>query len=171
MTQPILADAEMRTLVSGNPSTLGLSIARLKDFIRQVEKAVVAKLAEQEPITEIDCFGDTCCPVFGDRLQLKRGTKLYAHPVPSSQGFLDNSNHIPDGSKLVGLSLSVDTKETQALLQSYLDGLDGWQLVPVMPTDAMLKKIFPEIFDMDGVSKSDLIDRYQAMLAATPRCL
>lgn len=48
--ESILTDAEMRALICGNPFTLGLSIARLKDFIRQVEKAVVAKLvAEQEP--------------------------------------------------------------------------------------------------------------------------
>lgn len=39
-------------------------------------------------------------------------------------------DHISDDGKMVGLSLSVDTKEAQALLQSYLDSIDGWQLVP-----------------------------------------
>lgn len=124
MTQHVLTDAEMHALISGNPFALGLSIARLKDFIRQVEKVVVAKQSVgQEPIAEIDCFGDTCCPVFGDRLQLKRGTKLYAHPMTcvasssdktacdsqntkyatqtSGQVNLDNSNHIADMRKKV----------------------------------------------------------------------
>lgn len=67
------------------------------------------------------------------------------------------------------LALSVDTKEVQALLQSYLDSLEGWQLVPVEPIEEMLKKVFPEIFDMDGMSKNDLIKRYQAMLAEAPK--
>ncbi len=49
--EPILTDTEMHALISGNSFTLGLRIARLKDFIRQIEKAVAAKQsAEQEPI-------------------------------------------------------------------------------------------------------------------------
>lgn len=74
---------------------------------------------------------------------------LYTHPTPSYQGILDNSNHIPDASKMVVP--------------------EGWRLVPVEPTEKMLKKAFPEIFDIDGISKNDLIERYQAMLAEAPK--
>ncbi|MEZ2742630.1 hypothetical protein ACBP93_08360 [Paenalcaligenes hominis] len=303
MTQHVLTDAEMHALICGNPSTLGLSIARLKDFIRQVEKAVVTKLvAEQEPVTEIDCFGDTCCPVFGDRLQLKRGTKLYAHPMPCASQSTDKTacvsgngksdrqlarhqpcgcvvcycenqerclgcgakycgthevgeipnpvyvDHIPDigqmitplaqrkiqslldkgeyrvienatvlvnenghaaivnkggafywvdnealarefdgrampveaslpgPKKKVNLSLTIDTKEAQALLQSYLDDLKGWQLVPKEPTPEMIQASDDSDIEYSKRNFGDSIhlaqsgyDHYKAMLEVAPK--
>lgn len=50
MTHHVLTDADMHVLISGNLFSIGLSLAHLEDFARKVEKAVVAKLAEQEPI-------------------------------------------------------------------------------------------------------------------------
>ena len=66
-------------------------------------------------------------------------------------------------------ALSVDIKEVQALLQSYLDSLDGWQLVPKEPSRDMLKKMFYEIFDMDGIEEEHLAARYRNMLSSFPK--
>lgn len=88
--KPILADAEMYALVCGNPSTLGLSAARLKDFIRQVEKAVVAKLAEQEPVVWRFWLKDLQSWSYSSTRH-GCGEPLYAHPIPNYQGSLDSS--------------------------------------------------------------------------------
>lgn len=240
--ESILTDAEMHALICGNPSTLGLSIARLKDFIHQVEKAVVAKQSvEQQPIGYLHANEISFLSAKGITAEQARAddynTPLYTHPMPclsqtqdktaadmywinpdypSYESVLDafepisssveikvgdryevssakmlpmmtvevseleengdvkaykvlGSEHAPDAGKIINLSLSIDTKEVQTLLQSYLDTLDGWQLVPVEPIEEMLKKAFSEIFDIDGISKNDLIERYQAMLAAAPK--
>lgn len=93
----ILTDAEMHTLISGNPFTLGLSIARLKDFIRQVEKAVQARLAEQNTPTAWlnEETGDVISSELKDDApEMLKGydVPLYRCPVPNSQVNLDNSN-------------------------------------------------------------------------------
>lgn len=106
--KPILTDAEMHALICGNPFTLGLSIARLKDFVRQVEKAVAAKLAEQEPVawhTE-DHLSDkpatTYDPEVVARWEYKGRpiTPLYAHPGPDLEPdyyFYKGKLHCNDG--------------------------------------------------------------------------
>lgn len=115
--ESLLTDTEMHALICGNPSTLGLSIARLKDFIRQVEKAVVAKLvAEQEPVAwaasaalQQDYYLSYGCSteVFASKEALlneydkSEAVPLYAHPAPNSQVNLDSSKHIADASKTV----------------------------------------------------------------------
>lgn len=92
MTQHVLTDAEMHALICGYPSTIGLSIARLKDFIRQVEKAVVAKLvAEQEPVAWFIDDKRVCgnriiidLAIAKDWLETNpdKVTPLYARPMP-----------------------------------------------------------------------------------------
>lgn len=83
--ETILTDAEMHILISGNPFTLGLSIARLKDFIRQVEKAVVAKLAEQEPVGYLHANCISFLSARGTTPEQARAkdynTPLYTHPI------------------------------------------------------------------------------------------
>lgn len=73
---------------------------------------------------------------------------------------------IDEGTNITKLSLSIDTKKAQALLQSYLDNLKGWQLVPKEPTmgmyDAWLQGKDNERHYWDDV--------YKAMLAAAPKC-
>lgn len=364
MTQHVLTDAEMHALICGNPSTIGLSIARLKDFIRQVEKAVMAKLvAEQEPIAWVHPNDPTRSitqhqkeGAIKDGGAIEKTTRVfsipaYAHPMPSKPYSIDKDevgirelvasaitgtihagleggeappighwlsefyeygaayehiqtqlqknevvciscatnkaacvsesgendrqlarqqpcgcvvcycenqerclgcgakycgthdvgeipnpvyvDHIADASKMVDADHIPDigqmiTPLAQRKIQSLLDkgeyrvienatvlvnenghaaivnkggafywvdnealarefdgvgvGVDshhitdmrkkvpeGWQLVPVEPIEEMLKKAFPEIFDIDGISKNDLIERYQAMLAEAPK--
>jgi len=97
MSKPesILTDAEMHALISGNPFTLGLSIARLKDFIRQVEKDVAAKLAVQEPVAHRFLHPSIKQYVYiTDTVpKLKEFEPLYAYPMPT--------DHFPDVGKMV----------------------------------------------------------------------
>lgn len=46
----VLSDAEVDSIVKNTTVLLGQSIARSKDFILKIEQAVIAKLAEQEPV-------------------------------------------------------------------------------------------------------------------------
>lgn len=98
--KPILTDAEMHALICGNPFTPGLSVARLKDFMRQVEKAVVAKQKaeqEQEPVAwAAKASIGSSCFIYGDYVKLFNSkdalldeyfeatpVPLYAHPMPT----------------------------------------------------------------------------------------
>lgn len=180
---------------SGNDvpvTSLLVNLKTLKSIIQQTEQAVLAKLAEQEPVATVsqETFSnDGTSDIITSNLPI--GTPLYAHPCvsptsdktayvsekvesetqASSQGFLDSSNHIADKRKMVGLSLSVDTKETQALLQSYLDGIDGWQLVPVKPTKEM--HLAARDWSVRKYGKAIGLEAsygcYKTMLAAAPK--
>lgn len=80
-------------------------------FGRKVEQAVLAKQAEQEPVAIVDYFDG----VVGLKKlidTLPKGMKLYTHPMPNSQGFLDDSNHIADASKMVGSNHVADKRKT-----------------------------------------------------------
>ena len=46
----VLSDEEVDSIVKNTTMLLGQSIARSKDFILKIEQAVLAKLAEQEPV-------------------------------------------------------------------------------------------------------------------------
>ncbi|AQS50516.1 hypothetical protein PAEH1_01285 [Paenalcaligenes hominis] len=74
-----------------------------------------------------------------------------------------------ESSNIAKLSLSIDTKEVQALLQSYIDSLKDWQLVPKHPDRDTLRKMFYEIFGMDGIEEEYLAARYRNMLASFPK--
>lgn len=92
--ESILTDAETHTLISSNPFTLGLSIARLKDFILQVEKAVIDKLAEQEPVVYRFLRPSTQQYVYiTDNVPktIKEFEPLYAHPIPSVSQMSDKT--------------------------------------------------------------------------------
>ena len=119
MSKPesILTDAEMHALISGNPFTLGLSVARLKDFIRQVEKVVVAKLAEQEPVAWRVWLKDLKTWSYSSTYH-GCGEQLSAF---SWCGHYDNSDHIPDAGNMINsveLTLKLDTKEIRELLKT-----------------------------------------------------
>lgn len=101
---------------------------------------------------------------------------------------------LPGPKKKVNLSLTIDTKEVQALLQSYLNSLEGWQLVPVEPDQALLvsmatclnhgfglltkesqelilydmRKLYDEMVGKGYYSQENR-ERYLAMLAAAPK--
>lgn len=100
--ESLLTDTEMHALISGNRFTLGLSIARLKDFIRQVEKAVAAKLHEQEPVAVVASDfqlmyrgGAAISEIEG----LKVGMVLYAHPMPSPSDLSDKTACVSENGK------------------------------------------------------------------------
>lgn len=83
---------------------------------------------------------------------------------------------LPGPKKKVNLSLTIDTKEVQALLQSYLDSLDGWQLVPVEPTQEMVQaadksdeEYSKRNFNADVRLCQSGYDHYLVMLAAAPK--
>ena len=69
------------------------------------------------------------------------------------------------------LALSVDTKKVQALLQSYLDSLEGWQLVPKEPTEEMHHAARDWSVEKYGKAIGSEASHgcYQAMLAAAPK--
>lgn len=46
---------------------------------------------------------------------------------------------------------------------------EGWQLVPKEPSRDMLKKMFYEIFGMDGIEEEYLAARYRNMLSSFPK--
>lgn len=98
--------------------------------LRAVERAVLAKLTEQEPVawfTE-DHLTDRSATTYDPSVRamwecIGRPVKpLYAYPLPSNcQGFLDSPNHnqVP--------------KEPYRTTKNHIP--DGWQLVPVEPTE------------------------------------
>ena len=101
--------------------------------------------------------------------KIKEFEPLYAHPPMLT-------DHIPDAGQMVNLSLSVDTKETQTLLQSYLDSLEDWQLVPKEPTPEMIQASDDSDIEYSKRNFGDSIhlaqsgyDHYKAMLAASPK--
>lgn len=129
--ESILSDAEIVDIVSGLAWSSADTLDFGKEVAEHIQQAVLAKLHEQQPTMyartyngEID-WDEACVTKendgallsgFGyidDAAALEHGyaiVPLYAHPVPSSQGFLDNSNHIVDTNKMVVP--------------------EGWQLVP-----------------------------------------
>lgn len=211
----ILTDAEMHTLISGNPFTLGLSIARLKDFIRQVEKAVQAKLVEQH--TPIAWLNEETGDVISSELKDDAPEMLKGYDVPlykcpdfSCQGLLDSSNapftpkNASEMRSFIGMnfdSLQYANPETEEphemdrysltihdLLSAFdwaghydCDHIadaskmvtpDGWQLVPIEPTDEMLVSGQEEWAlgkrgAMEDCEESKAI--FKAMLAAAPK--
>lgn len=83
---------------------------------------------------------------------------------------------LPGSKKKGDLSLSIDTKEVQALLQSYLDDLKGWQLVPKEPTPEMIQASDDSDIEYSKRNFGDLIhlaqsgyDHYKAMLEVAPK--
>lgn len=85
-------------------------------------------------------------------------------------------DHIPDAGQMINLSLSVDTKETQTLLQSYLDNLKDWQLVPIEPTPEMIQAATSSDEEYSKRSFGGGVhlcqggyDHYLVMLAAAPK--
>lgn len=73
--------------------------------------------------------------------------------------------------RITKLSLSIDTKEAQALLLSYLDGLDDWQLVPKDPTEEMHHAARDWSVEKYGkaIGFEASCGCYKAMLAAAPK--
>lgn len=70
-----------------------------RKIIQKAEQAAIAKykaeLAEQEPVAWVSSesfSSDGTSDIMSKNLKV--GTKLYAHPMPSCQGILDSSNHI-----------------------------------------------------------------------------
>lgn len=172
----VLSDKYIDDVVLSSPITIGKSLNRSKDFILMIEQAVLAKLAEQEPVAYAAIANNGNIRIWSitqqkaveamtrDGIELK---PLYAHPIQNNN--LTDGTDTDGGSNITKLSLSVDTKEVQALLQSFLDGLDGWQLVPKEPSRDMLKKMFYEMFGMDGIEEECLAARYRNMLSSFPK--
>lgn len=84
---------------------------------------------------------------------------LYRCPVPNSQVNLDNSNHIADMRKKVKGNHIPDASKMVVP--------DGWQLVPIEPTEEMRANLLGwhlgfNLHDAAG-------DKYKAMLAAAPK--
>lgn len=130
-------------------------------FARRIEQAAIAAfevlLAGQKPVAwtakamlgERYFNGDLSIEAFCskeallDEYSAAEPVPLYAHPMPSSQGFLDNSSYIPDASKMIVP--------------------DGWQLVPKTPTHNMVDNAH------NCDSYFEVQDIYKAMLAAAPK--
>lgn len=194
MIQHVLTDAEMHALISGNPFALGLSIARLKDFIRQVEKAVLAKLHEQqEPIAWRVWLEDLQTWSFSEKHH-GCGEALYAYPCVSPVN--DKASCVSekaecntqDHTERVRGMVECESCGQEAIHYLITDNLgypnkiplcggctqdipnigkmapEGWQLVPKESTEEVLVSLFPEIIDLDGRPKHDLINRHKAML-------
>lgn len=196
MSKPesILTDAEMHALICGDPSTLGLSIARLKDFILQVEKAVVAKLvAEQKPVMyartyngEID-WDEHCvaadsgtlfdCGSYHDENdKIPEGyavMPLYTHPMPCVSQMSNKTACVSESGE----------SDTQTNCQRILDNSnhipdakktvvpEGFQLVPVEPTEEMHHAARDWSVKMYGKAIGFEASHgcYKAMLAAAPK--
>lgn len=111
----VLSDEYIDNIVLGSPITIGKSLNRSKDFILMIEQAVLARLAEQEPVawTSSKIFGhyathDTkvsSAEWFKENLDVP----LYAHPcvtLVSNKPIRDSQNdkygtQTPDGT-LIG---------------------------------------------------------------------
>ena len=129
-----------------------------------IEQSVLAKLAEQEPVVYrfLPPGTQQYMYITDDVPKIKEFEPLYAHPPMLT-------DHIPDAGQMINLSLSVDTKETQTLLQSYLDNLKDWQLVPIELTNEMRGKFWEaDEKYQDGLATMPDAG-YKAMLAASPK--
>lgn len=136
MTQHFLTDAEMHALICVNPFTLGLSIARLKDFMRQVEKAVLAKLHEQqEPIGYLHANELSFLSAKGITAEQARADDynipLYAHSMSSPSNMNDKpacvSESGGDDNRINALSDGTPKDEGTIKHLSYLKRYQKWR--------------------------------------------
>lgn len=114
----ILTDEQIRQAVQCLTAEMSLDgetlhLKNVNGCIRAIEQAVLAKLAEQATeaypcrIVEADFETNTVTLEMQGKYTVSSGQKylcdvpLYRCPVPSSQGSLDNSNHIPHTGKII----------------------------------------------------------------------
>lgn len=78
----VLSDEYIDDIVLGSPITIGKSIKGSKDYILMIEQAILAKLAEQEPIAyeyDDEVYGNASGAI-NDYIK-QHGQPLYAYPV------------------------------------------------------------------------------------------
>lgn len=152
------------------------------DAMAAAVDAAMVKLAEQEPVAWIGLDTATERTYFLEnkedmlsttKVERIKVTPLYAHPMPSSQGFFDSSNHIADKRKMVldGYEL-VPVEADQALLISMACCLNhGFGLLDKEAQDSMLhdmENLYKEIVGAGYYSQENR-ERYLAMLADEPK--
>lgn len=132
-----------------------------------IEAALQSQATEAYPcrIVETDFETSTVTLEMQGKYTVSSGQKylcdvpLYKCPDFSCQGLLDSSNHIADMCKKV--------KENHIPDASKMVTPDGWQLVPIEPTEEMRANLLGWHL---GLNLHDAAgDKYKAMLAAAPK--
>lgn len=164
--KPVLSDDELDALVAEYNSN---RTPPARNLLKAIEQAVQAKLAKQN--TPAAWLNEETSDVISSELkddapEMLKGydVPLYKCPAPKNQVSLGSSNHIADMRKKV--------KENHIPDASKMVVPDGWQLVPVEPTDEMLVSgqeewVLGKRGAMEDCEESKAI--FKAMLAAAPK--
>lgn len=147
MTQhkPVLTDAEMHDLISGNLLPVGLSLDRLESFARNVEQAVLAKLTEQKPVVYRFLRPSTKQYVYiTDNVPaIKEFEPLYAHPMPTDY-FPDSGNMVTQRQEPVAWRITAkrfcgdftkDRDIAQYWLEKEPESITPLYLAPTLPLE------------------------------------
>lgn len=112
------------------------------------------------PLPEADVYGYR--DSYSEELLIEYAKSAIDH-------YRTTKSRTPASGENVNLLISVDTDGAQALLRSYLDSLEGWQLVPSEPTMDMIKALLETIVT---TSKGGVVNPKTTLtyaLAAAPK--
>ena len=142
----ILSDDEIEKVLGFTEFTCASTKMTLESVARAIEQAVMAKLREQnEPVAVFHTnghvqFSGLSVPIH--KYTTDKGWKpLFEHPAPSAP---EVSNQLSGNSGQV---------------------TEGYQLVPIEPTEAMLEAAWALNLDIEGI-RQHCTNRYKEMLAA-----